>query len=310
MTAADLKKGARVRHVAAPQWGIGELLRDPVGGKAWILFVDAGEKLIMLSNQLLLVEGAEAENALLDRRIESLGIDSSRVTSRNHKIGHTRNQKPRRPRLNLTLGELKSRFLQDFPGGFRGQKFHSTERDYKIAAHKLAREWLHHVRFQTSRHHDAIDAICRDASQILHKTNLVFKNELIKFHEGLKSQAGKREFVTRLCELLFGQSDLEHRFMAFCDFLSDIGAPNWTTATYFPFIMFPGEYMFMKPRVTIVAAEICDFELNYKPRLNWLTYHCLLTFAVRLKEQLEDLEPRDFIDVQSFIWCMLKDLVG
>jgi hypothetical protein len=58
----------------------------------------------------------------------------------------------------------------------------------------------------------------------------------------------------------------------------------------------------MKPRVTRAIAELCDFELNYKPEPNWLTYKSLLEFAAMLKELLKDLEPRDYIDVQSFIW--------
>jgi hypothetical protein len=179
-----------------------------------------------------------------------------------------------------------------------------------MEAHQQAKEYLRRSRLEKANRMGDVDEICKDAGRVLQLTNLVHKMELIKFHAGLDSETAKRQFVTGLCDLLFGDTELEYRFIAFCDVLSDIGAPNWTTATYFPFIMYPDKYMFMKPRVTIAAAEICDFELNYKPQLNWLTYKSLLTFAAELKERLRELKPRDFIDVQSFIWCTLRKFVA
>jgi hypothetical protein len=67
---SNLKEGDRVRHTAAPQWGLGQLLDNPVGGKANILFADEGKKLIFLLPELVLVQGEEAEDAALDRMIE------------------------------------------------------------------------------------------------------------------------------------------------------------------------------------------------------------------------------------------------
>ncbi len=64
--------------------------------------------------------------------------------------------------------------------------------------------------------------------------------------------------------------------------------------------------MFLKPLVTKLAANICEFELNYKPRLNWLTYQKLLDLAKLLIAELSDLGARDMIDVQTFIWCTLE----
>jgi hypothetical protein len=102
---------------------------------------------------------------------------------------------------------------------------------------------------------------------------------------------------------LFDESALEGRFADFWRTLEEMDADKWTVATYFPFIFAPKEYMFMKPQVTTRAAEICAFELNYAPKPNWLTYEKLLVFARYLKDELDDLRPRDMIDVQSFIWC-------
>ena len=42
------------------------------------------------------------------------------------------------------------------------------------------------------------------------------------------------------------------------------------------------------------------------PQLNWKTYERVLAFSMWLFDELTErgLEPRDMIDVQSFIWCI------
>ena len=54
------------------------------------------------------------------------------------------------------------------------------------------------------------------------------------------------------------------------------------------------------------AAALTKAELNYRSSLNWLTYSCLLDFAKYLKDELNGMKmnPRDMIDVQSFMWCI------
>jgi hypothetical protein len=54
------------------------------------------------------------------------------------------------------------------------------------------------------------------------------------------------------------------RFEAFTDILEQIGANKWPVVTYYSFIAFPKEQMFLKPDVTKRAAEACNFELNYR----------------------------------------------
>ena len=107
-----------------------------------------------------------------------------------------------------------------------------------------------------------------------------------------------------LLRLFTRPSDLEERFMQFSRALEEIGAAKWTTASYFLFIAFPDRYMFMKPTVTQSAAEVSAFEINYRPKLNWLTYKSVLAFSDYLKYELSELKPRDMIDVQSFMWCI------
>jgi hypothetical protein len=59
--------------------------------------------------------------------------------------------------------------------------------------------------------------------------------------------------------------------------------------------------------VTRVAAAEYGFDFEYASRPNWNTYASLLAFAERVMREQKDLNPRDMIDAQSFIWVQGSD---
>ena len=77
--------------------------------------------------------------------------------------------------------------------------------------------------------------------------------------------------------------------------------------TVFGFIAQPERHVFLKPNVTRVAAGEYGAEFEYVSRPNWNTYASLLAFAERVMRDQRDLEPRDMIDAQSFIWVQGSD---
>ena len=79
---------------------------------------------------------------------------------------------------------------------------------------------------------------------------------------------------------------------------------KWMTATFFLFIVFPDKYMFVKPTITQSVADMCAFDIAYTPTLNWSTYSKVLELSDYLKREIKTLEPKDMIDVQSFMWCI------
>ena len=183
------------------------------------------------------------------------------------------------------------------------KQYEQVERNYKDRAHELSKTLLHRTVFEKVLSTNQFAVVCENAKKTIQATNLVFPNEKMNFLEGLRNLLFQERFCQTLYDLLFGTDSLERRFKAFCKVLVDIGSPKWTVATYFPFIMYPDQHMFMKPIVTMKAADICAFELNYKAELNWLTYEKLMEFSQYLRRELSDLNPRDMIDIQSFIWC-------
>lgn len=280
--------GDRVKHPKMTAWGIGQVLENITANKVKVFFVNAGEKTLDINYvNLIQVEGAKASHPLLDNP----PAKPKKRTAGNQYI---------------SLPEAKQEFMKLFPDGFKGEDYTQREREYKYEAHKLLITLLSEQAATKLLKAKDYAEICKRSLQVVNKTNLIFPNEKMDLKDGLESLENKKWFSETLFNLLYLEGDIEQRFMAFADCLLAIGAAKWTIATYFQFLRYPEEHMFLKPAVTKKAADLSAFELNYRPELNWLTYHTLLKFAKYLHTELTKLglKPRDMIDVQSFMWCI------
>lgn len=279
-------RGERVKHPDKPEWDIGQVMEDSFEEKVRVFFVGAGEKVLKPSStNLIKVQGDEASHPVLD---------------------NLRLVKQGKAAKYRSLSQLVDHFLREFHGGFYGDKYFQKERNYKVDAHNLMLSLLNQQSFSSllasHNHHE----ICKRALQVVNKTNLIFPNEKMSLRDGLNSDQNQQLFSEKLYSLLYGEDELDRRFNTFSDCLMDINAAKWTIATYFLFMTFPRDHMFLKPTVTQKAAEVCAFELNYRPELNWLTYQKLLEFSKYLFDELSSLKPKDMIDIQSFIWCTAR----
>lgn len=280
-------QGERVRHPSKSEWGIGQVLEDSPGEYVRVFFVGAGEKLLKLSFvDLIRVNGDDAAHPVLD----------------NPKVFNKSKAGKRGAVKYRSLPQIIEEFEKVFPEGFYGDDYLQNERNYKVDAHNLMTDLLDQKSFDLLLTSHDYHEICNRAMQVVNRTNLIFQQEKVSLKNGLKSDRHEQLFGERLHSLLYGEDKLESRFNVFCDCLADINAAKWTIATYFLFMAFPNEHMFLKPAVTQKATEVCGFELNYQPGLNWLTYSRLLEFSQYLLKELSGLKPRDMIDVQSFIW--------
>ena len=280
----SLIKGDRVRHPIKAEWGLGEVLEDSNGETVRVFFVGSGEKTISLKHvTLACIPKEEAAHPILD---------NLRVPAESGRIRYQ------------SLPESIERFLERFPQGFYGDRFTQEERDYKVRAHQLAQNLLSKSELARLLSANDCGEVCRRALRVSNATNLIFPNEKMALKDGLEVPSNQRAFATGLFNLLYGDDDLRLRFERYADILEGIGAAKWTVATYFLFIVYPEEYMFLKPTVTQNAANISGFEIHYRPDLNWRTYASVLAFANYLKAELAGLSPRDMIDIQSFMWCI------
>ena len=275
--------GDRVRHPTLTKWGIGQILHL-VGSKVTVFFVEAGLKNISMDYVSLTVLDPPPSHPLLDR------FDPAAA----------------RGPVYRSVNQSIEGFLDRYPGGFHGDRYLSEERDYKVKAHELATTNLARSESDGLLAAGMFAEVCRHAMQVVNQTNLIFPNEKMALRDGLKSAERKEAFATALHELLHGEQTYELRFYRFTSVLDRMGAAKWTVATYFPFLLYPSRHQFIKPKFTQNAARICAFEIKYSPRVRWETYQRILRFSDYLKSQLASLEPRDNIDVQSFMWAIAQ----
>lgn len=281
-------KGLRVKHPGKPEWGLGQVLEDSSSASVKVFFVGAGERQLSLSHvSLIPVAGKEAEHTVLDNLRPIADGPGIRY---------------------MSLPRAVERFLELFPQGFHGKKYSGQERDYKIKAHQMAKEIISEAELKRLLAEGKYEEICRRTLRVANATNLIFPNEKMALKDGLGDPPARTEFASALYELLYSPKSFRERFEKFARVLESIGANKWTTATYFPFIVHPDQYMFVKPTITQKAAELSAFEINYRPELNWRTYESVLKFSDYLRVELAELEPKDMIDVQSFMWCIAPEI--
>jgi hypothetical protein len=201
----------------------------------------------------------------------------------------------------------RRRFLRFFPNGFHDERYLEWERDYKAEAHA---RWTATLSLTTFRQLMAVgkyQEIAAEALRIEARTNLLFSFEKMAVRDAVQTTAGARRFAEGLNAWLHGRGSVENRFGVWCEAIAALPRRQtrvltWPVVTVFGFMAQPDRHIFLKPNVTRLAAARYGFDLHYRSRPNWTTYSQLLDLAEMVRFEQRDLGPRDFIDIQSFLW--------
>jgi hypothetical protein len=206
----------------------------------------------------------------------------------------------------------RRKFLRYFPGGFGDETYVDWERSYKARAHDeweaaLSRAEMDRLIARGEHREVALRAVRIEA-----RTNLLFSFEKMALRDAVKSPAGARTFAEALRDYVYGRGGPASRFVRFGEALDSLPRKQtrvhtWPLHTVFGLIARPDRDIFLKPNVTRVAARAYDFPFEYTSRPDWPTYASLLAFAEQIRRDQADLEPRDMIDLQSFIWVLGSD---
>jgi len=205
----------------------------------------------------------------------------------------------------------RRKFLRIFPSGFADPRYLAWERDYKWRAHEQWRTELSRQRMRefliAGRATDAAAAAIRIES----RTNLLFSFEKMAVRDAVKTAAGARLFTEGLYDLLHSGGTMSQRFERWKERVGQLPRHQsrvlaWPVLTVFGFLAQPKVHMFLKPTVTRIAAAKFGFDLAYGAPSQYV-YNQVLSFAAAVREALHDLEPRDMIDIQSFIWVQGSD---
>jgi hypothetical protein len=203
----------------------------------------------------------------------------------------------------------RKKFLYYFPKGFTDQKFIDWERNYKWEAHLLWKEQLNRNAYEQLLSKKKYFEIALAAVRIETKTNLLFSFEKMALRDAVKSESGAKDFAKGLYDYIYGEGTVERRFNGFVETLGSLPRKQtrvltWPLQTVFGFLADPKKFIFLKPRVTKIAAEKYHYDFRYLSKPSWDTYKSYLNFAEQVRKDNADLKPRDFIDLQSFIWVL------
>lgn len=218
----------------------------------------------------------------------------------------------RAPNAAATSRQIKAarrKFLSYFPDGFRDESY--IEREYKWEAHCQWREALGKATFKSLLDQRKYDEIAMRALRIEGRTNLIFSFEKMALRDGVRGK-GAEVFAKALYAYLHGRGALEKRFEAWIQALASLPRKQtrvltWPVATVFAFLAQPDQHLFVKPNVMRRAAEAMGLDFAYTSRPNWTTYKSALDLAAHLRKELRDLDPKDLIDIQSFLWVQGSD---
>jgi hypothetical protein len=205
--------------------------------------------------------------------------------------------------------EARHRFLDFFPHGFRDEVYLESERAPKRDAH---REWVKQLgpeRLEALLKVGDFREVARRATRVEARTFLLFSFEKMALRDAVKLPAGARQFATGLHGWLYGSGSEAQRFEQWIATVG--GLPRrqtrvltWPVVTIFGFVARPRVHMYLKPTVLRTAAERYGFDLTYRSTPSWETYSSVLNLARTVRRDLDDLHPRDMIDVQSFLWVL------
>jgi hypothetical protein len=209
------------------------------------------------------------------------------------------------------ISRCRRKFRRYFRDGFRDADYLAWERDYKWQAHLQWQTHLPQPAFLKLLKDDPME-IARRAVRIESRTNLLFSFEKMALRDAVKGRDGAGRFARALYGLLHGSGAPEQRFDAWCEALAELPRRQtrvltWPLATVFGFIAQPRQHIFLKPMVTRRAARECGCAFDYVSRPSGNAYAAYLSLARVVRTELADWKPRDWIDIQSFLWVQGSD---
>jgi hypothetical protein len=203
----------------------------------------------------------------------------------------------------------RKKFLFYFKKGFATPKYYDWERGYKWEAHIAWLELLNKKEYKRLLDADDHIEIASRAARIESRTNLLFSFEKMALRDAVRSMDGARIFAEGLYNFVYGPGKSEKRFNDWVAAVATLPRKQtrvltWPLVTVFGFIANPDEHIFLKPRVTQIAADKYAYDFIYTSKPNWETYYNYLCFAEEVGLDLSDLHPADMIDIQSFLWVL------
>lgn len=142
---------------------------------------------------------------------------------------------------------------------------------------------------------------------------LVHFTDLIEQSGGLQNDDACLAFAAALDDLLQSDTPSEALFERYLLAARNLTATstvkrplNWPLATYLPYLCAPEKFILLKKTTSVECAARLGADFDYDAKPNWQTYEQFHAIAANLLERLRPYGARDFMDVQSFIYVIVR----
>lgn len=279
-----------VRHKTYVDWGLGVIAAEE-RSTFHILFEGVGYRKIRATPALEDVADADVPYDHRLRRRE----DWPKV-ERDGLRAHAKRELPKR------FDGFMKEFLSLYPKGLASPDCDAVERNYKWEGVEYARELLDARELEGLLKGGGHEEIFRRAARVIGKLNLVDSHELMKLG-GVPPEAYP-VVAERIFELVVAGEKTPDAVEAFALALAPHSAAKWTVCSLIPFLLNPDRWPFVKPTFIRRAEKATGIDVEYDPKPNARTYSLVRELYEHVAILLGDraFAPRDFIDVQTFLW--------
>lgn len=196
-------------------------------------------------------------------------------------------------------------FKKEFPGGFYGEAHDKTEYIYKSKASALCLSLFERNKFRSLIDQSEWSELIARLKKTVSATNLIQASfEVPKLLRTVETAENTGIFFEALYANLWGDGEMLDRFDSFCKVLASLDLAKWTYASYFNFLAFPDTCMFVKPTMLKKCLEISNHWMTYESTPSGKKYGEILAYTQWLFNRIQELKPRDMIDLHSFMWYM------
>jgi hypothetical protein len=216
----------------------------------------------------------------------------------------------------ITLDEQVAWFVDQYADGFVDEQWEKKNRGigaakrakaHREAAIAQARKLLAVDQLDRLLEQLRGDEIVERALTVMKGTSLVSAAQMRPLEELDPRRHGL--FGQALRDLLYGDQDLELRFVRLIQVFSSPGTPlSWSAATLWLALVHPSEHVCVRPNVFAEQARWMAPLLRLPSKPAGRCYLRLRDMALTLRDELEqrDLGARDLLDVYDFIWFTLR----
>jgi len=302
VTDANIEVGTIVHHPKRPAWGPGKTLLVGGGGQVTVYFRDleetkVGDAVKTISTSVV---GLEIADEQTDPMLDSLPPFT------NGKF-----QGVRKPRL--SLDHAVEAFIDAHPAAFDDAKFVAQEREPAIEARAMWTE-----AFGDGRGSDLLKArkiadACGKLLEIDAKVGFLSSQEKAALREGFDAGEVVGEYLDALLDVADRAEPEQSSFQRLIDAVEAMvekepgtRSSKWPLLTHFPHVIHPEHHVRFRPAEAQKCAARLNFDLRYSAGLNWWTYSTFLDMAKILRDRLEGIGAKDFIDIQFFIATIAK----